>query len=430
MSRDLKGNLSCTVAGSQRPDAAIFAARIGKALLLGLFLFTLTASPAAAQPPPVFTGCQNDVQGANDEPGQKDLTRFCVAAGNGPFQLFTQWDWDLIALSGGNTGDACTLYDTDGDGNANVAVCVTIRDHGEPATLGAVRLFTCNDTRPDRCAGGVQVGGNQCVGGTNPGAPCSVESDCLGGGTCMPGPGKNTTCTVSQEPNDPFPAGDAYPQDTVATCSVDLDDFGAAGTTARLIDACSFPSEQPGSDPSDCVLFQECTTATNCDDGNACTIDSCDAQGICRHSINLGISCNDGDACTAADLCNAQGFCEGGGAVDCGDGNVCTTDSCDPATGCVHTNNNNSCVDGDACTTGDFCSGGVCHPGTPLNCDDGNVCTTDGCDPTNGCFHTNNTNPCSDGNACTTGDTCSGGACVGGPPPNCNDGNVCTNGGF
>jgi len=70
--------------------------------------------------------CQNDVQGANDQPGQKDLTKFCVAAGNGsPYELYTKWNFDEQNISGGNTNDACSLYDTDGDGNANLVVCVT-----------------------------------------------------------------------------------------------------------------------------------------------------------------------------------------------------------------------------------------------------------------------------------------------------------------
>src|SRR5438876_10313405 len=51
MSRELKGNLSCTVAGS-RHHAAIFAARTVKALAAGLLRFALAAPPAAAQTPP------------------------------------------------------------------------------------------------------------------------------------------------------------------------------------------------------------------------------------------------------------------------------------------------------------------------------------------------------------------------------------------
>src|SRR5262245_54066742 len=76
---------------------------------------------------PVPTSCQDDLGGANDEPGQKDLTGFCVDVGNGsPFDLLTSLNFDIITLSGGNTADGCTLYDTDGDDNANVAICVTL----------------------------------------------------------------------------------------------------------------------------------------------------------------------------------------------------------------------------------------------------------------------------------------------------------------
>ena len=63
---------------------------------------------------------------------------------------------------------------------------------------------------------------------------------------------------------------------------------------------------------------------TNCDDGNPCTVDSCDPVSGCVHLLTT-----------------------------CDDGQICTVDACDPATGqCTH---------------------------TPANCDDGNACTTDSC---------------------------------------------------
>src|SRR5262245_31648629 len=176
---------------------------------LAVLLFGVGSTPAYAQ---TFS-CANDAQGANDQPGQKDLTRMCVAAGSGAFELHTKWNWDITSLSGGNTADACSLYDTDGDGLANLAVCITLRDHGLPANLGAVRLFTCNDTAPDKCAGSVQVGNNTCVGGEHNGAACTVESQCQGvsDGICMPGAGKNTTCSATVTNSDPFPPGDSFP---------------------------------------------------------------------------------------------------------------------------------------------------------------------------------------------------------------------------
>src|ERR1043166_1567037 len=87
-----------------------------------------TRSAFAQLPAPAF--CDTDAQGANDQPGQKDLTQFCIDFGTGIYDLIDRWDWDDNKLPGGNTADACTLFDTDNDGRANLAVCVTTRDGG------------------------------------------------------------------------------------------------------------------------------------------------------------------------------------------------------------------------------------------------------------------------------------------------------------
>ena len=170
-------------------------------------------------------------------------------------------------------------------------------------------------------------------------------------------------------------------------------------------------------------------TAKNCDDGNPCTTDSCDATtGQCTHTnVADGSTCDDGNACTENDTCQA-GVCKGT-AKNCDDGNVCTTDSCDPATGkCVNTNaDGTACDDGDACTENDQCQAGVCK-GTAKDCDDGNACTTDSCDQNTGkCVHTNvdDGTACDDGDACTENDQCSAGVCQG-TVKNCDDGNTCT----
>ena len=46
-------------------------------------------------------------------------------------------------------------------------------------------------------------------------------------------------------------------------------------------------------------------------------------------------------------------------SFQCDDGNPCTTDTCDAVEGCVFTFNTNSCTDGNACTSQDACSGGA-----------------------------------------------------------------------
>jgi len=395
----MKRKSNCSTLGGSKP--------LTVALLICLLLLVgglIGPTPAAAQLP-VPTSCQVDVQAENDEPGQKDLTQFCVDSGdNSPYELHTLWNWDLVTLPGGNTGDACTLYDTDnpGDGLADLAVCVTIVDGGQPASLGAVRLFTCNDTRPDRCAGDVQI--NVCTGGDT----CLQDGDCPSGETCALQ--VSTQCEVSQETTDPFVAGDDYPVDTQALCVVDLDDFGLSGASATLIDACSYPSEQPNSDPSDCILFQGCADASECDDGNDCTIDTCELIPntnikACKHTPDTGAFCGDtpSNECENPDTCNSLGFCQDNGfkpeGTACGDpaDTVCDNpDTCDAAGGCQANSEpvTTECrADAGECDVAEYCDGAGSCPadvyepeGTACGDPADTVCDNpDTCDASGGC---------------------------------------------
>ncbi|MGV8125770.1 MAG: hypothetical protein ACP5PV_00985 [Methanothrix sp.] len=115
----------------------------------------------------------------------------------------------------------------------------------------------------------------------------------------------------------------------------------------------------------------------DCDDGNACTTDSCDPLTGCSHAA---VDCNDNNACTT-DTCDPATGCSHA-AMDCKDNDACTTDSCDPATGCSH---------------------------AAVDCKDNDACTTDTCDPVNGC--TNVLVECDDGNE-STEDSRRGGECT------------------
>ncbi len=165
--------------------------------------------------------CTVDTAGANDEPGQKDLTQLCVDYANVPSTVATTWNWDDTSTSGANTMDACNLFDTDGDGYVNYSVCVTTED--DPAVFKAVTTYSCGDDKIDRCT-----------------SPIGVVSS----GT--------TECDVNQAATDPFEKGDSYPTDTEGSCTIQLSTVG--GSSARLIDVCSYPSAEPNSDPSDCVI--------------------------------------------------------------------------------------------------------------------------------------------------------------------------------
>ncbi len=74
----------------------------------------------------------------------------------------------------------------------------------------------------------------------------------------------------------------------------------------------------------------ECELASECDDSDACTTDTCDG-GACS---NVAIDPNDNNACTT-DTCNAATGVENA-PIDRDDMNVCTFDSCDPAIGPVN----------------------------------------------------------------------------------------------
>jgi hypothetical protein len=196
--------------------------------LLPLALLFVTVRPAAA-----VDACTTDTAGANDEPGQKDLTRLCIDDAGLPTTLAVKWQWDEIGWTGSNTGDACGLFDTDNDGNADYSLCTIVS--GAPAAFEGQQLYRCDDSRPEKCMGA---------------APVAAASTC--------------TAAVSGDfssPADPFPSGSAHPYDTVGACTVALADMGDAnnGVLPQLLDVCSYPSQQPNSDPSDCVVYRDNT---------------------------------------------------------------------------------------------------------------------------------------------------------------------------
>jgi hypothetical protein len=205
----------------------------GLVLVLAAALLVVVAQAAGADPespPYVIT---NDENGPNDVPGQKDLNLHGIDSSGLPTQIKVLWNWDELGTSGNNSLDACTLFDTDTtpNGFADVAVCVTTQ--GNPATKKAATVYTCGDTRVDRCASQIAV---------------------------ISAPNTTASCTVtSPSATDPFagPAnkdkGAGYPNDTRGKCTIFLAEINA--TAASLINTCSYPSTQPNSDPSDCVLI-------------------------------------------------------------------------------------------------------------------------------------------------------------------------------
>ncbi len=209
-----------------------------------------------------------------------------------------------------------------------------------------------------------------------------------------------------------------------------------------------------------------------CDDGNQCTIDTCDSVGGCQYEELTQGECLDGDACTIGDHCEA-GACVGK-PIDCDDKDPCTDDLCDGLGGCAVEYNMAPCDDGDPCTVKDQCEEGQCL-GFSVDCEcltdadcvafeDGDMCNgtlfcaTDklpyscaveagsvvvcpepagsdsiclqaACDAETGecsLAPAHEGYPCDDGDGCTIGDQCVQGMCEPGQALLCNDDNPCT----
>ncbi len=170
-----------------------------------------------------------------------------------------------------------------------------------------------------------------------------------------------------------------------------------------------------------CLSGQTVHPALPTDDGNVCTTDGCNSNGIFHTPLTNSNGATDNDPCTADNCLSGQTVHP---TLPTDDGNVCTADGCD-SNGIFHTplTNLNGATDNDPCTADNCVSGVTTHPA--LSTDDGNVCTADGCN-SNGIFHTplTNSNGASDNNPCTA-DNCVSGVTTHPTLPT-DDGNVCT----
>lgn len=351
-----------------------------------------------------------------------------------------------------------------GDGGKDNVACGPVGTVCENCTTDKCQIPACDgkscNLKP------VDEGG-ACVGTSGFCTKGSCCKGCLdGAGACAPG---NTLTACGIASNE-------------AIKCVDCSDEKPCTADACVAGRCTAPAVPPGTSCDDgniCNGVSECSgtscqagSALDCDDGDPCTIDSCDGKEGCKHEPDVGAACNDGDPCTTGEKCDAKAVCAGGVVNKCNDNKPCTTDACKEGA-CVNTpveegttcNDGNGCTDVDSCdadgkcvgtggpacdddnpctknacaadicsnpfepattpcvfdkcTQNSHCAGtsGACVAGTPIDCDDANPCTADSCNPTQGCVNTPVTTvvECADGDACTIMDRCVDGACVGTP---------------
>ena len=266
---------------------------------------------------------------ADDEKGtQVDLNQVEITIEGGVVTAVS-WQWDNTAWTGGNTGDSCSLFDSDGDGNANYALCVRVG--GDPADYLTTNLFSCGDNKADRC-----TSPNTLIASFSSTCDADVvaNSDPFGvSSSPFYTPSHVTGATCINTP-------DCYTDDTENNCIID--DASLQG--ASLVNVCSFESGSPNSNPNDCIVIDPCA-AVNCDDDNACTTDSCavvNGAPVCSSVDTVTPTCQDTDLCTTDTCVPATGLCKHEDTVtaSCDDKDDCTDDSCVPATGeCLYEDN-------------------------------------------------------------------------------------------
>ena len=359
--------------------------------------------------------------------------------------------------TGCEDGDPCTIHDTCSGGR-----CVgTAKDCNDNDTCTSDVCDLANGTCEHAPSGGTGTEGP-------PGDPsCSnaIDDDCDGRADS-----DDPDCRTCEA------AGDCPEATACATAACErgrcVESPARDGQACRGVDKCSQGGAcQAGQcvgqsrtcpEPENPCLVATCDAAsggcgvapapaeTQCDDGDACTVDDTCIAGVCGGApmacgaldgaCVIGICApeaggcmavprDDGTPCGGDDRCLVAGTCASGrctGEVtDCHalDG-TCRVGLCDPATGgcgAVQAEDGTACDDGDPCTVDDACGvDGACL-GHALDCGVlTSACAAGRCDPATGACVADpvpNGAPCEDGQLCTEGDTCQSGLCTGTPRP-------------
>ena len=166
-----------------------------------------------------------DMDGNDDwnNPSRADITAINVDYSQVPSGTLTATlQLDAVSDSSGNVAGGL-LFDTDGDGNANVLVLVTLEPIRQQAfsSFPIFRSTKANDSRPDKVAGKVTK--------TTP----------------------TTSTAVLSTTSNPYVAGD---QDSVVTFTINLAELGGVPADTELLNAVTTASASPTSDIKDILL--------------------------------------------------------------------------------------------------------------------------------------------------------------------------------
>jgi hypothetical protein len=302
-------------------------------------------------------------------------------------------------------GDSCTTDVC----NAAAATCEHVESSSPACTCKKGTQFACQGNSvvlADLCGNFINV-----LESCDDGVACTLDVCDATQGTCKHEPIQGPPCVCTPtgkicQDNKLFVVDDCGNLKDGVECS-DSDPCTINYCDAAANACASTPSSAP-----DCVCkpkgnvcsgnsvvaVDTCGSITaiveNCDDGDACTIDSCDPDTVgCRSDAIPGCDCSaqaPSASCDANALVTKDGCGNVVSVATCDDGDECTVDACDAAE--------------KKCTSTKITSGACCSPepvsqtcqgnsllwvdecgnvvGVAEECDDGNPCTVDYCDGT------------------------------------------------
>nr|MBN1229438.1 DUF11 domain-containing protein [Anaerolineae bacterium] len=229
----------------------IFAMAFASPLQLVAQAFAETGQPIGSAPEPInalVTIPSNfydiiDSGGPNDEVSQADLTRMGWDDMTSPDWLDLFWSWDSTDYTA-QKGNACALFDTNGDGNVNFAVCAEIEnvpagniDVVKQTSVSPLAVI-CSDAKDDRC--------------TQPSAPLSFTTSDLTVGDLI-NLAADANLITDTDPFDNLNSDQNWPNDSTIRMKISTG-FLPAGAT--MVNICTYPSLgiTGNNDPKDCIV--------------------------------------------------------------------------------------------------------------------------------------------------------------------------------
>jgi len=258
---------------------------------------------------------------------------------------------------------------------------------------------------------------------------CTTDEDCDDGLFCN----GREFCEDGTCRSSPAPVCDDGIDCTLDRCDEDLDRC-VNEPQDSLCDDGLYCNGREYCDPNLGCLHGE---PVDCDDGDPCTVDSCDeVNDRCVYEIRDQDRDHHGDEACGGDDCDdsdptvhpgAQEQCHDlkdndcNGRVDCDDPACYSDPRCNP----VECETDQDCDDGNPCNGQERCVDGFCQSGIPIICDDGIDCTIDECDPITGeCVFIPDDDLCPVGYHCNPERGCVPSGCI--TDQDCDDGIDCT----